>query len=115
MSEGVPPEGIDLEALLADALHPIEPPERLGDRVESTLSKVTEAAASELSWWADEISETELQALRDPRNWVRPVAAAAVGGVAGTALVLMEVRRRRRSEGMRALVGELRRSIDPSR
>ena len=115
MSEQAQPSGIDLEALLADALHPIEPPERLGDRVESTLSKLTEAAASELSWWADEISETELQALRDPRNWVRPVAAAAVGGVAGTALVLMEVRRRRRSEGLRAVVGELRRSIDPSR
>ena len=105
-------ESEDLERLLADALRPIEPPERLGGRVETTLSKVTDAAASELSWWADELSETELQSLRDPRNWVRPVAAAAVGGVAGTALVLMSVRRRRKSDGFRAAVGEIRRSID---
>jgi hypothetical protein len=105
-------KGVDLEELLADALHPIEPPELLGDRVESTLSKLTEAAASELTWWADELSDTELQSLRDPRNWVRPVAAAAVGGVAGTALVLMGVRRRRRGDGLRSAVGEIRRSID---
>jgi len=112
MSEHVPPEGIDLEQLLADALRPIEPPERLGGRVETTLAKLTEAAASELSWWADELSDTELQALRDPRNWVRPVAAAAVGGVAGTALVLIEVRRRRRGDGIRSIVGDLRRATN---
>jgi H+/Cl- antiporter ClcA len=112
MSEHVPPEGIDLEQLLADALRPIEPPEQLGGRVETTHAKLTEAAASELSWWADELSDTELQALRDPRNWVRPVAAAAVGGVAGTALVLIEVRRRRRGEGIRSIVGDLRRATN---
>ena len=112
MSEHVPPEGIDLEQLLADALRPIEPPEQLGGRVETTLAKLTEAAANELSWWADELSDTELQALRDPRNWVRPVAAAAVGGVAGTALVLIEVRRRRRGEGIRSIVGDLRRATN---
>jgi H+/Cl- antiporter ClcA len=112
MSEHVPPEGIDLEQLLADALRPIEPPERLGGRVETTLAKLTEAAASELSWWADELSDTELQALRDPRNWVRPVAAAAVGGVAGTALVLIEVRRRRRGDGIRSIVGDIRRATN---
>ena len=99
---------IDLEGLLSDALAPIEPPERVSGRVETTLSKLTEAAASELSWWADEFSDAELQSLRDPRNWVRPMAAAAVGGVAGTALVLIEVRRRRRHEGLRAIVGDLR-------
>jgi hypothetical protein len=99
---------MDLEALLADALRPIEPPERVSGRVETTLSKLTEAAASELTWWADEFSDAELQSLRDPRNWVRPIAAAAVGGVAGTALVLIEVRRRRRQEGLRALAGDLR-------
>jgi len=105
-------ESEDLERLLADALRPIEPPEQLGGRVEQTLSKLTGAAANELSWWADELSETELQALRDPRNWVRPVAAAAVGGVAGTALVLIEVRRRRRSESLRSVVGEIRRAVN---
>ena len=104
-------ESEDLERMLADALRPIEPPERLGSRVESTLSMLTGAAANELSWWADELSETELQALRDPRNWVRPVAAAAVGGVAGTALVLIEVRRRRRGEGLRGFADVIRRAI----
>lgn len=102
------PEPIDLEGLLADALRPIEPPDRFSTRVESTLSRVTEAAATELSWWADEVSDSELQALRDPRNWLRPIAAAAAGGVAGTALVLIEVRRRRRGEGLRGIAGELR-------
>ena len=104
-------ESEDLERMLADALRPIEPPERLGSRVESTLSMLTGAAANELSWWADELSETELQALRDPRNWVRPAAAAAVGGVAGTALVLIEVRRRRRGEGLRGFADGIRRAI----
>ena len=101
----------DLEQLLADALRPIDPPEQLGGRVEATLSKLTGAAASELSWWADELSETELQALRDPRNWIRPVAAAAVGGVAGTALVLIEMRRRRGGEGLRGVADGIRRAI----
>jgi len=102
------PEPPDLEGLLADVLAPIEPPERFSTRVESTLSRVTEAAASELSWWADELSDSELQALRDPRNWIRPIAAAAVGSAAGTALVLIEVRRRRRGEGLRGIVGGIR-------
>jgi len=103
------PDGpMDLEALLADALRPIEPPERVSGRVETTLSKLTEAAASELSWWADELSETELQSLRDPRNWVRPFAAAAVGGIAGTALVVVQVRRRRKSDGLRSALASVR-------
>jgi hypothetical protein len=89
----------ELETLLADALRPIEPPEDLAGRVEDTLSAVTEAAASELSEWADELSTSELAALRDPRNWVRPVIAVAAGGVAGTALVVLELRRRRADTG----------------
>lgn len=102
--------GAELEALLAEALRPIEPPERLGGRLEETLSKLTSAAADELTGWADELSETELQSLRDPRNWVRPVVAIGVGGVAGGALVLLEMRRRRRSDGVRAALEGLRRS-----
>jgi hypothetical protein len=102
------PDPLDFESLLADALAPIEPPERVGTRVESTLTRLTEAAANELAWWADEFSDSELQSLRDPRKWLRPMAAAAVGGAAGTALVLIEVRRRRRGEGLRGLAGELR-------
>ena len=91
-----------LEALLNDALRPIEPPEDLAGRVESTLTAITEQAAAELSSWAEGLSEGELQALRDPRNWVRPVAAVAVGTVAGGALVLVGMRRRRRPAGLRA-------------
>jgi hypothetical protein len=98
----------DLEGLLASALRPIEPPDDLAGRVEETLAVVTEAAASELSEWADELSEGELAALRDPRNWLRPVAAIAVGGVAGTALVLVGMRQRRRSGGLRGFADDLR-------
>lgn len=88
-----------LERLLASALRPVEPPETLAGRVEETLSAVTEAAASELSEWAAELSETELAALRDPRNWVRPVVALAAGGAATGALVVLGLRRRQRRQG----------------
>jgi len=99
------------EALLASTLRPIDPPETLASRFEETLSRVTEAAATELSEWADELSESEREALRDPRNWVRPVVAAAAGGVATGALVLIELRRHKRSaRGERALQG-LRRLV----
>ncbi|HYU60021.1 MAG TPA: hypothetical protein VEK39_04625 [Solirubrobacterales bacterium] len=105
--------GPNLEALLADALRPIEPPEDLSGRVEETLSKVTEAAATQLSEWADELTESELAALRDPRNWVRPVAAVAAGGIAGTALVVLELRRRRRTPGaLRGIADDLRQLIE---
>jgi hypothetical protein len=102
----------DLERLLADALRPIEPPEDLAGRVEATLSAVTEAAATELSEWADELSESELAALRDPRNWIRPVAAVAAGGVAGTALVVLGLRRRRRVSGLRSVTDSIRSRLD---
>ena len=88
--------GIDVEQLLADALRPIEPPEKLSGRVETTLSAVTQAAASELSDWAEELSDSELRALRDPRIWVRPVVAVTAGGIATGALVVLEMRRRKR-------------------
>jgi hypothetical protein len=101
----------DFEAMLASALRPIDPPETLAGRFEETLSRITQAAATELSEWADELSHSELVALRDPRNWVRPVVAVAAGGVATGALVLIELRRHRRSaRGERALQG-LRRLV----
>ena len=92
---------LNLERLLADALRPIDPPEDLATRMETTLSSIAEQTAAELSSWADDLSEGELEALKDPRNWVRPVAAAAVGGAAAGALVLIEVRRRRRPGRLR--------------
>jgi hypothetical protein len=101
----------DVEALLSDALRPIEPPERLSSRVEQTFAAINQAAAEELSDWAEELSESELRALRDPRNWVRPVVAVGAGGVATGALVLLELRRRGRSKssgGLRSLASDLR-------
>ena len=101
----------DVEALLGDALRPIEPPERLSGRLEDTLAAVTQAAAEELSDWAEELSESELRSLRDPRNWVRPVVAVSAGGVATGALVLMEARRRGRQQAsgrLRALTDRIR-------
>ena len=101
----------DVEALLSDALRPIDPPDRLSGRIEETFSAITQAAAEELSDWAEELSEEELRALRDPRNWVRPVVAVGAGGVATGALVLLELRRRGRGKsqsGLRALTSGLR-------
>jgi len=101
----------DVENLLSDALRPLEPPERLSGRVEDTLAAVTQAAAEELSQWAEELSESELRALRDPRNWVRPVVAVGAGGVAAGALVVMELRRRGKQQakgGLRSLTGRIK-------
>lgn len=85
-----------VEELLADALKPVDPPRRLSDQLHDTFSAISEAAATELSGWADELSESELESLRDPRNWIRPVAAVAAGGVATGALILVGFRRRAR-------------------
>jgi hypothetical protein len=100
-----------VERLLADALRPIEPPESLAGRLEETFSAITQAAANELSDWADELSAGEMEALKDPRNWVRPVVAVTAGGVATGALVLLEMRRRGRQRarhGLRDLADDLR-------
>ena len=88
----------DVEALLRSALVPIEPSERMTDRLERSLSDLTDIAAGELADW-------ELSAMRDPRNWVRPIAAMAVGSAAAGALVLVRARQhaRSRSGGSRPL------------
>jgi hypothetical protein len=106
-----PQRHLDLDGLLSDALRPIEPPERLSARFESTLSAITEQAAAELSSWAEELEETELQSLRDPRNWVRPVVAVTAGTVAGGALVVFGMRRRRQPTGLRAAAEGVVRSV----
>ena len=101
----------DVEKMLADALRPIEPPERLSGRVEDTLGAITQAAAEELSDWAEQLSESELRALRDPRNWVRPVVAVGAGSVATGALILLEMRRRGRSQakgGLKTITSRIR-------
>jgi hypothetical protein len=80
----------NFEALLREALSPVDPPEDLVSRVESTLVGLTELAQGELETW-------ELSTMRDPRNWVRPAAALMVGAGAGTALVVLRVRGRHRA------------------
>jgi hypothetical protein len=85
----------DFEALLRQALAPVEPPADLAQRLESTLVSLTELAQEELEAW-------ELSAMRDPRNWVRPAAAAVVGVSAGTALVALRVRARHRVRKQRS-------------
>ncbi|HWF52086.1 MAG TPA: hypothetical protein VG294_15710 [Solirubrobacteraceae bacterium] len=89
----------EFEALVREALSPVEPPADLVQRLELTLVNLTELAQDELEAW-------ELGAMRDPRNWVRPVAAAVVGTTAGTALVLLRVRARHRARTARS--GSLR-------
>ena len=83
-------EAAEFESLLRRALSPVEPPADLHLRVEETLVSLTELAQEELDSW-------ELSAMRDPRNWARPAAAALVGASAGTALVVLRVRARHRT------------------
>jgi UDP-N-acetyl-D-mannosaminuronic acid transferase (WecB/TagA/CpsF family) len=111
------PIAADIEVLLRQAFRPVEPPESLATRLESTLQELTELAAEELESW-------ELGSMRDPRNWVRPVVAAAVGTAAGAGLVVLRVRshhrkQRKQVQGielaqrtMRAAAEEVRRVID---
>jgi hypothetical protein len=115
MSETFPS---DFEGLLRRALAPVEPPDDLAARMEATLSELTGLAQDELEGW-------ELSSMRDPRNWVRPVAAVAVGTTAGAALVVLRVRqqhRRRTAKAsdpldlaertLRAIADETRRILD---
>jgi hypothetical protein len=80
----------DFEALLREALTPVDPPADMAQRMELTLVNLTELAQDELESW-------ELSAMRDPRNWVRPATAVVVSTNAGTALVLLRVRSRHRA------------------
>src|SRR5918999_1324857 len=78
----------EIESLLRRALSPVEPPKELEARLEATLGSLVDMAAEELEAW-------ELSAMRDPRNWIRPVAAAAIGSGAAVGLVLVRTQRRR--------------------
>jgi hypothetical protein len=95
----------DFEDIIRRALAPVEPPEDLPMRLESTLRSLTEMAVDELESW-------ELSAMRDPRNWVRPVAAIAVGTAAGAGLIVLGWRQQhRRKRSMRVAAGEVRRLV----
>lgn len=80
----------NVEALLREALTPVEPPPSLVTKLQSTLATITGLAQEELEGW-------ELSTMRDPRNWARPAAAAVVTATAGTALVALRVRARHRT------------------
>ena len=109
-------EPAEFEVLLRRALAPVDPPADLSERLESTLMTISELAVAELESW-------EMEAMRDPRNWVRPAAAAVVGTTAGAALVLLRARRRARrrrpesaldaaEKALRDVFGEARRLLD---
>jgi hypothetical protein len=97
--------GDNFEDIIRRALAPVEPPEDLAQRVESTLWSLTELAVDELESW-------ELSSMRDPRNWVRPVAAIAIGTAAGAGLIILGWRHQhRRQRTVRAAAVEVRRIV----
>ena len=105
----------DVEALLRSALVPVEPSVGLSDRLDQSLSEITNLAADELADW-------ELSAMSDPRNWGRTAAAVVVGGAAAGALVLVRARQQQKQSkatglkalerGVRDVTGELRKRLE---
>jgi hypothetical protein len=91
----------EILSLLQSALAPVEPPASLVDELEARLAGLSAAALETL----EDMADWEMAAIRDPRNWVRPAAALAVGTAAGGALVLLQLRRsrRQRAAGLRGL------------
>src|ERR687893_3331652 len=83
----------DFETRLRQALAPVDPPEDLELRLQSTLGSLVEMAADELEAW-------ELRAMKDPRNWPRaalgPAAAVVIGTGAAAGLVVLRTRKRTR-------------------
>jgi hypothetical protein len=103
MSDHAAPD--NFEDIIRRALAPVEPPEDLPARLETTLRSLTELAADELEGW-------ELSSMSDPRNWVRPVAAIAIGTAAGAGLIVLGWRRQhRRQRNVRAAAVEVRRLV----
>jgi hypothetical protein len=96
--------GGEIVRLLEAALVPIDPPAQLGDQLEARLAEVRAAAFEELTEW-------EIAAMRDPRNWVRPAAAVAVGTAAGAALLVLRMRRRPQRSKLRGFADQSRREL----
>ena len=105
----------NIESMLTRAFAPVEPPPHLYEAFENKLEQVSADAAEELSDW-------ELAAMRDPRNWVKPAVAVVAGGTAAGALLVLGLRSRRREEdkgtaAVKALsgaLGDVRREIERS-
>ena len=91
-----------IERLLEAALVPVDPSAGFAAELESKLTVMQTAAFEAL----EEISDWELAAMRDPRNWVRPAVAIVAGTAAGTALVLLQARRGRRQRGLKGLASQ---------
>src|SRR3954468_10756841 len=103
MSDHAAPD--NFEEIIRRALAPVEPPEDLSARLETTLRSLTELAADELEGW-------ELTSMRDPRNWVRPGAASAMGPAPGAGLIVLAwPRQHRRQRNVRAAAVEVRRLV----
>jgi hypothetical protein len=102
MSDQAAPD--NFEDIIRRALAPVDPPEDLAQRVERTLWNLTEFAADELEGW-------ELRSMRDPRNWVRPVAAIAIGTAAGAGLLVLGWRRQHRRQRTVAAAVDVRRIV----
>ena len=97
-----------MERLLEAALAPVDPSAGFVDDLEAKLTEVQAAAIEAL----EELSDWELAAMRDPRNWVRPAAAVAVGTAAGAALLVVRMRHAQRQRtGFRGLAEQSRREV----
>jgi hypothetical protein len=111
--------GENIETVLSRAFAPVEPPPYLYEVFESKLEQVSISAAEELSDW-------ELAAMSDPRNWMKPAVAVVAGGTAAGALLVLGLRSRRRdddkgvaaikalSEAMGEAMGDVRREVERS-
>jgi hypothetical protein len=105
----------EVERLLRGALVPIDPPERMSERLERRLTELTDAAVDELADW-------DPSALRDPRRWARLVAAGVIGVGAGGALIVVRARQKQKKseahglqalqKGMREVASDARRRLD---
>ncbi|MGH2907141.1 MAG: hypothetical protein ACRDKI_10295 [Solirubrobacterales bacterium] len=105
----------NIESVLTRAFAPVEPPPHLYEAFESKLEQVSFNAAEELSDW-------ELVAMRDPRNWVKPAVAVVAGTAAAGTLVVLGMRHRRRDDdkgaaavkALSSALGDVRREVERS-
>lgn len=89
-----------IESILSRAFSPVDPPAQMYEQFEARLTEISFSAAEEISDW-------ELAAMSDPRNWVRPAVALAAGGAAAGALVVLGLRHRHRQDDSTAAVRAL--------